>query len=363
VSNSNILVVAHGEKRGRCVPTGDAFLRRLAMTDNPLLMDIRIHRTGTGKPDLANVSLVIFWLGDPLKQKYPECYLEALEIATAAQDAGIKIINHPDALSMTTKSRQARIWQENDVPSACAVAVEHASELTLAIEQVGFPCLIRSDQEHAQRNVIRITSQKDAERINLEALLPAVVLKCYDVRDEYRRAGWDSDSLFCRFHHKARAIVFQDRVIGSHLFFSKDRIVGLSSSLFAREERPRRNLARRLGYHRHLLDEMIEEDKKYFAEVPKGHEELVRAVSAIGLDFAAVDYSLRPNGSILIWEANPYFYLPDGRASVLSAQRNAVARVNQSFDWIADSITRAKAGRPALTIVASNTDLLDKEAV
>ncbi|WP_146617192.1 hypothetical protein [Hyphomonas pacifica] len=323
------------------------------MTDNPLLMDIRIHRTGTGKPDLTNVSLVIFWLGDPLKQKYPECYLEALEVATAAQDAGIKIINHPDALSMTTKSRQAHIWHEHDVPSARGVAVQHASELTSAIEQVGFPCLMRSDQEHAQRNVIRITSKSDAERVNLEALLPAVVLKCYDVRDEYRSVGWDSDSLFYRFHHKARAIVFQDRVIGSHLFFSKDCIVGLSNSLFAREERPRRNFARRLGYHRHLLNEMIGLDKKYFAEVPKGHEELVKAVAVMGLDFAAVDYSLRPNGSILIWEANPYFYLPDGRDSVLSAQRDAVARVNQSFDWIADNIARMKADRPALTIVSS----------
>ena len=46
-------------------------------------------------------------------------------------------------------------------------------------------------------------------------------------------------------------------------------------------------------------------------------------------------------------------YLPDGRDSVLSAQRDAVARVNQSFDWIADNIARMKADRPALTIVSS----------
>ncbi|KCZ57326.1 hypothetical protein HY29_00965 [Hyphomonas beringensis] len=353
MTKSNILVVAHGEKRGRCVPTGDAFLRRLATTDNPLLVDMRLHRTGTGKPDLSDISLVIFWLGDPLKQKYPECYLEALEIAKAAQDAGIKIVNHPDALSLTTKSRQARIWQEHDVPAAKAVAVQSPSELNSAIEKVGFPCLIRSDQEHAQRNVIQVDSKSDVERITLDDLLPAVVLKCHDVREEYRRAGWDADSLFYRFHHKARAIVFQDRVIGSHLFFSKDRIVGLSNSLFAREERPRRNFARRFGYHRQLLDEMIAVDKQYFSEVPQGHDDLVRAVSVMGLDFAALDYSLRPDGSILIWEANPYFHLPDGRKSVLSAERDAVARVNKSFDWIAENFARLKADKPALTIVSS----------
>ena len=363
MSKSNILVVVHGENRGRCVPTGDAFLRRLAATDNPLLDDIRLHRTGTGKADLSDVSLVIFWLGDPLKQKYPQCYLEAMEIATAAMGAGIRIVNHPNGLSMTTKSRQARIWQEHDVPCARAVPVVSPSELTSAIEEVGFPCLIRSDQEHAQRNVIRVDSESDAERINLDGLLPAVVLKYHDVRDEYRREGWDSDSLFYRFHHKARAIVFRDRIIGSHIFFAKDRIVGLSNSLFAREQRPRRNFARRFGYHRHLLDDMIAVDKQYFSEVPQGHEELIKAVSVMGLDFAALDYSLRPDGSILIWEANPYFNLPEGRDSVFAAQRDAVARVNQSFDWIAENITRMKTDKPALTIVSSDEGEAYKEAV
>ncbi|MCB9962837.1 MAG: hypothetical protein H6846_11955 [Hyphomonas sp.] len=43
-----------------------------------------------------------------------------------------------------------------------------------------------------------------------------------------------------------------------------------------------------------------------------------RAVQELGLDFAAVDYSIRPDGGPILWEANPYFYLPAGQASVLS---------------------------------------------
>ena len=66
-----------------------------------------------------------------------------------------------------------------------------------------------------------------------------------------------------------------------------------------------------------------------------------RAVRELGLDFAAVDYSIRPDGSPILWEANPYFYLPAGQASVLSTERHAVERVNQSLDWMAEQLRAA----------------------
>ena len=67
-------------------------------------------------------------------------------------------------------------------------------------------------------------------------------------------------------------------------------------------------------------------------------------MQALGLDFAAVDYSIRPDGSVILWEANPYFYLPRGEQSVLSAERNAVERVNTSLDWMAGNLRAAAAG-------------------
>ena len=54
-----------------------------------------------------------------------------------------------------------------------------------------------------------------------------------------------------------------------------------------------------------------------------------------------MDYSLRPDGTPILWEANPYFCLPRGEESVLSAERNAVARVNASFDWMAQCLWAA----------------------
>jgi hypothetical protein len=349
----NILFITHGAGRGRSVPTGEVFLKRLAATSAPLLSDIRVHHTGAGTADLTGVELVVFWLGDPLMQKYPACYVDAMTIAADAADRGIRVLNHPDALSHTTKSIQARIWAETGVPSAAAASAGSLEEMAEAIERIGFPCIVRSDQEHAQRHVATLFQPEDMQTLNSEGLLPAVVLQLYDVREEYREAGSDTSDLFARFHHKARAFVFGDQVLASHLFFSPERIVGLSNSLFQREASSMRRLARQFGYHRHLLQQLIDADKAYFSSPMQEASELVRAVRALGLDFAAVDYSLRPDGRIVVWEANPYFWLPDGKASVLSRQRNAVARVDQTFDWFAACVKSYCIDHSRLSAVSS----------
>ncbi len=352
--NSKILFITHGAGRGRKVPTGDVFLKRLAAKSHPLLKYIRIHRTGSGSANFEGVGLVIFWLGDPLMQKYPACYVDALAIAEEAVDRGIRILNHPDALSNTTKSRQAHIWADAGVPCAAAASVSTLEEMAGAIEQIGFPCIVRSDQEHAQRQVATLFKAEDAKALDSEGLLPAVVLKLYDIRQEYRDVGRPRSDLFARYHHKARAFVCGDRVLASHLFFSTERIVGLSNSLFQREASRLRRLARYFGYHERLRADLIAADKAYFSAPLEEAQELVQAVRALGLDFAAVDYSIRPEGHIIIWEANPYFWLPHGKASVLSRQRDAVTRVDQTFDWFTACIKAYCNDHPTLSVVSAS---------
>ena len=83
-SEGNILVVIHGAGRGRSVPTGDVFFSRLKVRDPELAARLRFHQTGTPAPGLNGVALVVFWLGDPLRQKYPDCYADASAIAQPA---------------------------------------------------------------------------------------------------------------------------------------------------------------------------------------------------------------------------------------------------------------------------------------
>ena len=340
-SQGDILIVVHGPGRGRDVPTGAVFMERLRETDPSLAKRIRVHQTGSDMPELSGVGLVMFWLGDPLKEKYPDCFADAMAIAQAARAANIAIINSPEALSNTAKTRQSAIWHQQDVPSARARVVNNPAKLIQVCKELGGTCIIRSDVEHAQRDVVIVRNEKEARLAARSCTFPAAVIQLYDIRAEYRAAGAKRSSLYSRYHHKARAFVFGDAVMPSHLFFSPDIVVGLSNSLFTREARPRRRKGHALGYHRKLFNDMIREDKAYFETDPLYAKTLVQGVRALGLDFAAVDYSIRPDGSVILWEANPYFYLPRGEQSVLSEERNAVERVNRTLDWMASRLQAA----------------------
>ncbi|MFN3910681.1 hypothetical protein [Hyphomonas sp.] len=340
-TQGNILVVIHGTGRGRHVPTGDVFLSRLKVRDPELAARLLIHKTGGPAPSLSGIALVVFWLGDPLRQKYPECYAEASVIAREAARRGIRVLNGPDGLSNTAKALQSEIWAKAGIPSAPVQCVSSGDELVTAFNTLGGPCFLRGNETHTERHIRVLCAPEQVREAARSLAPPAALVKIHDVRAEYRRAGTPASSLFSRFHHKARAFVFQGEVKPSHLFFSQHLAVGLSNSLLAREDRPKRRLLRALGIRRRLLSDMIAEDLNYFQTRAAQKHVLVKAVAALGLDVAAVDYSLRPDGSLILWEANPYFYLPPGEASVLSEQRLAVARVNASLDWMAGCLWAA----------------------
>ncbi len=340
-SEGNILVVLHGAARGRSVPTGDVFFSRLKVRDPELAARLRFHQTGTPAPGLNGVALVVFWLGDPLRQKYPDCYADASAIARDAARRGIPVLNHPDGLSNTTKAMQSEIWMKAGIPCAPVACVSTPAELTDAFARMDGPCFLRGKDTHAERE-IRMLCAPEQVRAAAEAICnPAALVRIHDVRAEYRRAGTPASSLYSRFHHKARAFVFQGDVKSSHLFFSHHLAVGLSNSLFAREERPKRRLLRKLGFRKQLFNDMIAEDLNYFHTRAAHRDVLVKAVAALGLDVAAVDYSIRPDGALILWEANPYFFLPPGEQSVLAEERLAVARVNASLDWMANCLWAA----------------------
>ena len=67
-TQGDILIVVHGPGRGRGVPTGNVFMERLQATDPAFAARFRVHETGSGAADLSNVALVLFWLGDPLRE-------------------------------------------------------------------------------------------------------------------------------------------------------------------------------------------------------------------------------------------------------------------------------------------------------
>jgi hypothetical protein len=84
----------------------------LARRSPALAARVRIHETGAPAPSLDGVAAVVFWLADPLRERFPACFEEAVALAAEARRRGVPIVNPPESLSNTVKSRQARRWRE-----------------------------------------------------------------------------------------------------------------------------------------------------------------------------------------------------------------------------------------------------------
>ena len=53
---------------------------------------------------------------------------------------------------------------------------------------------------------------------------------------------------------------------------------------------------------------------------------MARAAKVLGLEVAAIDYSTYPDGSVVLWEANPYFYLHPPKEALLWRERKSLKR-------------------------------------
>jgi hypothetical protein len=82
---------------------------------------------------------------------------------------------------------------------------------------------------------------------------------------------------------------------------------------------------------------MIEADVDHWRNGSAEGGLLRRAMSALGLQVGAIDYSTRADGSPILWEANPYFSLPRRRDLMLPRYRGgARARLSSYDEAIAD---------------------------
>jgi hypothetical protein len=320
----------------------DLLQAHLATSRDPLIYRLKVHRTGEPVPSFEPTDVVLFWLGDPLEALYPRCYASALEIERRARAAGARVLNPPEALNRTSKVKQSIIWRRAGIPCAGAWGFQTYDELLDALPRLPRPLIVRHDWGHSQRGGMFVAwTEREVRKQALNVQFPVAALEFLDVRAEFETKN--GSSVYERFHHKKRAFVFCDSVVNSHVFFSSSPLVCLSTSTFMRQARWSGRLARRLGLGRELLRDTIDADKAFFEGPPDSPETLQAAMMALGLDVAAIDYASRPDGGVIVWEANPYFSLPHGSRSVLPEERNAVPRVEQTVAALASALTRALA--------------------
>lgn len=285
---------------------------------------VRLHETGGARPPLEGITAVVFWLADPLREHFPACYEEAVAISEEARSRGIPIVNPPEALSNSIKSRQSGLWRAAGFETPRWARFHDDAELRAVAHGTAFPLLIRADEAHGHKRVRIVRDQAELATVDPASLqLPGSVAPLWDVRESYRAR--DPDGVYARYHHKKRIYVLGDRVRTEHVFFSGHPVVGAASCTFGRYHRlpsALHGLSRVRGRDRRA----IEEDLAYWRSIEQDAEIMVRAARTLDFAFAAIDYSQRADGSVILWEANPHPILPDCRKVSLPRQRLAAER-------------------------------------
>jgi hypothetical protein len=355
-----ILVVRHGHGRGRLPNYLQWALDDIARRRPRLASRFRFHHTGGPPPDLDGVRAVVFWLADPLRERYPQCYAEAARIRDEARAQGMRIINDPDALSNTIKSVQARKWRAAGVSTPRHHPFTTRHQLKEALRTVPFPVVLRADQLHALEGMRVCTTPDDVLALPDEAIrYPGALAEFVDVRSGYEATG--QRSVWSQLFHKKRQFVFGHVTRTSHLFFSAEPLVAshtctfrLASQQVSRWQRAVARLAKRLPQAStrrwkviiaespssrvefDLFEDALREDVRYWETRSEDADVMRAAMNALGLDFAALDYSSLADGSVVLWEANPHFNLPSARQRMLPRERRTSERLRSYGDAIAE---------------------------
>jgi hypothetical protein len=355
-----ILIVRHGPGRGRLSNYLQWALDDIAKRQPRLSARLRFHHTGESAPDLGGVRAVVFWLSDPLRERYPDCYVEAARIRDAARSRGVRIVNDPDALSNTIKSVQARWWRAAGVPTPAHYPFATRNQLEDALGRAAFPVVLRADQLHALEGMRVCATPDDVLALPDETIrYPGALAEFVDVRSGYEasnpRTAWS------QLFHKKRQFVFGHVTRTSHLFFSAEPLVASSTCTFrlAPEhvswwQRAVARLTKRLPQANasrwkailaenpasrpafDLFQDALREDLRYWEAGSDRADVMRAAMSALGLDFAAIDYSSLADGSVVLWEANPHFNLPSARQRMLPKERRTRERLTSYGDAIAE---------------------------
>jgi hypothetical protein len=340
-----ILVVRHGAGRGRSVKTLEEALERLAGARPAVAAAVRFHDTGSAAPpSLDGVRAVLFWLGDPLRERYPACFEEAQEVARQAQARGIRLVNPPEALSQTIKSRQAELWAKAGIPTPNHVPFADRDELQAKLAIFDGPILVKADQLHSQRGMWAFASGRAAiEGLDWSRIAyPGAIADLVDTREGFRRTR--PHTVWGRFYHKKRCLVLGDAVSPRSVLFSTNPIVGLKTCTF----RPPAGW-RRFGYSlRADVRACIRADRAWWRSGGEAHDVMRRAARALDLDLCAIDYASTAAGGVVLWEANPFFDLPLRSHYFLPRSRGFEARYRGFFRVLGDYL-EGLAARTRLT--------------
>lgn len=196
------------------------------------------------------------------------------------------VINRPERIMQTTRDRVSELLQgvagvimprtARFQPSSPEDVFERA-----ASEKIDFPFIVRVAGDHAGKSMVLINHATDHNSLHV---FP------FDGRDFYLTEYVDYQDE-AGLYHKQRIVVIDGEPVLRHaLYFSEWKIHG-NSRTFMREQEPWEDSLARM---RNMDAELIPKLRPVFREIS----------DRLQLEYFGVDCNVRPNGELLIFEAN-----------------------------------------------------------
>ena len=213
----------------------------------------------------------------------PDLYEHALiKAAQIAAQTGLPVLNHPSAVLRSRRDRSAALLAAIPgvrVPRTVRLSAPTRSELIAAILEagLGFPLLLRPAGRHGGKGLARLDSREQLEA----AHIPLGVDEAIYASEFVDFA--DPDGLY----RKLRLIIVGRRVFWRHLIIGERWLLHSDGRIAGAQAEEAAALAR------------FEADT-----LPRLAPMLNAIRAAVGLDHFGLDLSLRPDGELLVFEAN-----------------------------------------------------------
>lgn len=250
--------------------------------------------------DWDAIGLLACWTADTMRHWSPEGYRDACRLTDTCRARGIPVVNPVDSHAAHSKLEMTTIWRQSGIRAPRCELINDVEAFKETMAGMAFPFLIRDEQGHG-RPSCWISCAKDLEHVPWHEMIRPMASEFIDTRSV-------RDGLF----RKYRCIVAGDEVIPRHVIANTDW-----------EVRPERRVN---------SDELHTEEVAFIQDRPEHADQLYYAAQLLDLDIAGIDYSIDPNGELVLWEANP---VPNLNAPPTHRAQHILPAVERSFAAIA----------------------------
>jgi glutathione synthase/RimK-type ligase-like ATP-grasp enzyme len=242
-----------------------------------------------------------------------------LVASISAKWPDIQIFNHPSKIANTTRDKIYQLYKDIPgiyIPKVVRITpVSVADVLDKAQEHVGFPFLIRPCGAHQSQGLKIITSRADAKMLEAYA---------FDENDFYITEFVDyrgQDG----FYRKCRLVIIGDNILPRHYMTGPDWLVhgNLHEEFMATNNEAKQAEENFINNYQIMIK-------------PEQLNALRQIYKLSGLDYLGFDFTIRPDGSLLIFEINAaqnsflsldfnvFPYMKNTRANLINALNDTI---------------------------------------